>query len=89
MPSIWSIEELLKVQYCFFVVYKTLKQVNNKPIECWGESRECVLPGAGHFSRHYERIKFATKQLKLVKKIQRLNKNGYVIANSVVFVNKY
>ena len=88
MPSIWSIEELLKVKYRIFVVYKTLKQVNNKPIECLLESRECVLPEAGHFFRHYEQINFAKKQLKLVKKIQRLNKNGYVIANSMVFVKK-
>ena len=56
-----------------------LKQINKTPIECSRERRECVLPARVHFFRHYERINFATKQLKLVKQTQGLNKNGYVI----------
>ena len=41
------------------------------------------------FFRHYEQINCATMQVKLVKKVQHLIKNGYVIANSMVFVDKY
>ena len=52
----------------FFFIYKTLKQLNKTPIDCLRERRECLLPSRGHFFRHYERINFATKQLKLVKK---------------------
>ena len=52
----------------FFFIYKTLKQINKTPIQCSRERRECVLPGRGNFFRHYERINFATKHLKLVKK---------------------
>ena len=52
----------------FFFIYKTLKQRNKTPIECSRERCECVLPGRGHFFRHYERINFATKQLKPVVK---------------------
>ena len=52
----------------FFFIYKTLKQINETPTECSREYCECVLPGTGHFSRHYERINFTTKQLKPVKK---------------------
>ena len=59
-----------------FFIYKTLKQINKAPIEC---SRECVLLGRGRFFRHYERTNFATKQLRLVKKPQPSNKNGYEI----------
>ena len=73
----------------FFFICKTLKQINNKPIESSRERRECILPGAEHFFSHYERINSATKQLKLVKKIQRLIENCYAIANSMVFLNKY
>ena len=38
-------------------------QTDKTPIECSHKRRECVLPGRGHFFRHYERINFATKQL--------------------------
>ena len=57
---------------------KTLKEINKTPLECSCERRECVLPWRGHFFLHYERINFATKQLKLVRKFQRSNKNGCV-----------
>ena len=70
----YAFRKLLKKKESFFI-YKTLKQINKIPIEY----RECVLPGKGHIFRHYERINFATKQLKLVKNPQRSNKNGYVI----------
>ena len=56
------------IMFFFFFIYKTLKQINKTPIECSRERCECVLPGRGHIFRHYERINFATKQLKLVKK---------------------
>ena len=56
-----------------------LKQINKTPIESSRERRECVSPGRGNIFRHYERINVATKQLKLVKKPQSSNKNGYVI----------
>ena len=52
----------------FFFIYKTLKQIHKTPIHCSRERREYVLPGRGDFFRHYERINFATKQLKLVRK---------------------
>ena len=51
----------------FFFIYKMLKQINKTPIECSRERRECVLPGRGHIFRHYERINFEKKQLKLAK----------------------
>ena len=56
------------IMFFFFFIYKTLKQINKTPIECSRERCECVLPGRGHIFRHYERINFAKKQLKLVKK---------------------
>ena len=54
-------------------------QINKTPIECSCEHCECVFPGREYFLWHYERMNFVTKQLKLVKKIQCSNKNGYVI----------
>ena len=63
----------------FFFISKTLKQINKTPGECSRERRECVLAWTGHFFLHYERISFATKQLNLVKKFRRSNKNGYAI----------
>ena len=51
----------------FIFIYKTFKQINKIPIECSRKRRENVLPGRGHFFRHYEQINFTTKQLKLVK----------------------
>ena len=53
----------------FFFFYKTLKQINKTSMQCSREHRECVLPGRGHFFRHYERINFATKQIKLAKNL--------------------
>ena len=38
-------------------------QTDKTPIECSRERRDCVLLGRRHFSRHYERINCATKQL--------------------------
>ena len=80
---------IIESMILFFFIYKTLKQINNKSIECF-RARTLWM----RFTR--DRTFFpplwtdeqCDQAAKTSKKIKRSIKNGYVIANDVL-VNKY